>query len=40
MFEFYAPKSSLFLLKTIYVMENLSDIMDLLIFNLKQYFTV
>ena len=31
MFEFYATKSCLFLLKAMYVMGNLSDIMDLLI---------
>ena len=31
MFEFYATKSSLFLLKTMYVMGYLSDNMDLLI---------
>ena len=31
MFEFYATKSRLFLLKAVYVMGNLSDIMDLLI---------
>ena len=31
MFEFYATKSCLFLLKVMYVMGNLSDIMDLLI---------
>ena len=31
MFEFYATKSCLFLLKAMYMMGNLSDIMDLLI---------
>ena len=31
MFEFYATKSCLFLLKAMYVMGNLSDIMNLLI---------
>ena len=31
MFEFYATKSCLFLLKAMYVMRNLSNIMDLLI---------
>ena len=31
MFEFYATKSCLFLLKAMYVMGNLSDIIDLLI---------
>ena len=31
MFEFYATKCCLFLLKAMYVMGNLSDIMDLLI---------
>ena len=31
MFKFYATKSSLFWLKTMHVMGNLSDIMDLLI---------
>jgi len=30
MFEFYATKSSLFLLKTMHVMGNLSDILNLL----------